>query len=137
MTEQSQIEETETPKKNRRPNGLLVFALILAAVFAISYRPSVEAVYCTTDALSTNPDVIMLGASWCPYCSQARRYFVNNNVNYCEYDIEDSGKGEQLYSRTKNQGMPQGIPILFIGKYRFSGFDERSVEKILSELKPQ
>ena len=138
MAEQEQTDtaETETPKQARRGNGLLVFALFAAMVFAASYRPSVEAVYCDAKNLSNKPEVIMLGASWCPYCYKARKYFVDNKVSYCEYDIEDDSKGEQMYARINtNPTMPLGIPILFIGSYTLSGFDEHSIKKLLSKDK--
>ena len=136
QTENADTAETETPKQVRRGNGLLVFALFAAIIFAVSYRPSVEAVYCDAKNLSNKPEVIMLGASWCPYCYKARKYFVDNNVSYCEYDIEDNGKGEGMYARINNNPtMPLGIPVLFIGDYQFSGFDQRSVEKLLSKTK--
>ena len=78
----------------------------------------------------------MLGASWCPYCYKARKYFVDNKVSYCEYDIEDDSKGEQMYARINtNPTMPLGIPILFIGSYTLSGFDEHSIKKLLSKDK--
>ena len=134
MPEQEQTENIE--KRKRRPNGLLIFTLLAAAVFAISYKPSVEAIYCNAETLSPKPDAIMLGTSWCPYCYKARRYFVNNEVSYCEYDIEDNDKGEQMYERINtNPTMPLGIPVLFIGDYTFSGFDQHRIEKALSETK--
>ena len=136
MTEQEQTENIETEKRNRRPNGLIIFALLAAAVFAISYKPSVEAIYCKAETLSPKPDVIMLGTSWCPYCYKARRYFVNNKISYCEYDIEKNAKGKNMYDGINNNPtMPLGIPVLFIGDYSLSGFDEPSVEKLLSEIK--
>ena len=79
----------------------------------------------------------MLGASWCPYCDKARKYFVANEINYCEYDIEDDAQGTRKYaqinSSSSNPGMqPLGIPILFIGDSLFSGFDEARIEQALA-----
>lgn len=142
MTEQTRIDGPEIPKppRRRRANGLLVLSLFALIIFAIAYRPSVEAVYCNAESLSKKPDVIMLGASWCPYCYKARKYFVANEINYCEYDIEDDAQGTQRYARinsaSSNPGMqPLGIPILFIGDYQFSGFDEARIKQALAAIK--
>lgn len=142
MTEQTPIDSPEIPKlpRRRRASGLLILSLFALIIFAIAYRPSVDAVYCNAETLSRKPDVIMLGASWCPYCYKARKYFVANEINYCEYDIEDDAQGTQRYARinsaSNNPGMqPLGIPILFIGDYQFSGFDEARVQQALTAIK--
>lgn len=129
------------PRRVRRLSGPIIFALFALVIFGIAYKPAVETVYCNAETLSAKPDVVMLGAVWCPYCYKARKYFVDNAVSYCEYDIEDNGAGAQMYSainsRASMPGMqPLGIPILFIGDYQFSGFDERRIAKALATLRP-
>ena len=140
MSEQEQTAQTESPKRPRSLNGLVIFAIIFAIVFAISYRPSVEAIYCDKENLLLKPDVVMLGTSWCPYCNKARKYFVNNKISYCEYDIEKNARGKQMYdaidSKRNQMGMPLGIPVLLIGDYQLSGFDEDNIKKALTKLKP-
>ncbi|MDH5388493.1 MAG: glutaredoxin family protein [Gammaproteobacteria bacterium] len=132
---------SEIPDKKpakRRFNSLFIFGLFATVIFAISYKPSIETIYCNTETLSTKPDVVMLGAIWCPYCYKARKYFLNNEISYCEYNIEDNGEGEQMYADINtNPLMPLGIPVLFIGDYTFSGFDQRRIEKALSEIKSE
>jgi glutaredoxin len=129
-----EISDTKPPK--HRLNSLFIFGLIAVAIFAISYKPSIVTTYCNTETLSPKPEAIMLGASWCPYCYKARKYFVEHEISYCEYDIEDNDKGEQMYARINNNPtMPLAIPVLFIGDYQFIGFDPRSIEKALSESK--
>ncbi|MCK5001853.1 MAG: hypothetical protein KAS57_02455 [Gammaproteobacteria bacterium] len=138
MTEQSPEENKQTAT-SRRVNALPVFALILIAIFAINYKPSIEAIYCNTETLSPKPDVIMLSTSWCPFCYEARRYFTNNEISYCEYDIEVDVKGKDMYDHANRYadqtGMPLGTPVLFIGDHQLSGFDQNRVEKLLSEDK--
>jgi len=114
----------------RRINGLFILVIIVAALVLINYRPPIAHVYCDENTLTSRPDVIMLGTSWCPYCYEARRYFENNNVDYCEYDVEKSPVGEKLYNDLKGQS----IPILLIGPYRISGFDENRFEQLLSRV---
>lgn len=117
-------------KKPRRVNGIVLFGLLLLAIVAITYRPSVETIVCNETTLEPKPDVIMLGAWWCPYCHQARKYLQYNKISYCEYDMERSDEGKKMYQKVNGQA----IPILLIGDYKISGFNERSVEKALESL---
>ena len=72
----------------------------------------------------------MLGTWWCPYCSQARRYLHQNQISYCEYDIEKSAVGKKLYDDANGSA----IPLLIIGNYLLQGFDESSIDKALKLL---
>ena len=117
-------------KKPRRVSGIVLFCLLFLAIAAITYRPSVETIVCDDAILETKPDVIMLGAWWCPYCYQARKYLQYNNINYCEYDMERSDEGRKMYHDINGQT----IPVLLIGDYRISGFNERSIKKALEVL---
>lgn len=116
--------------KKRHINGLVVFGALIIIIMIINYRPAVSKIDCTEASLTLKPDVIMLAAWWCPYCYQARRYFQNNNISYCEYDMENSEEGKRLYNDVNGQG----IPVLLIGDYQINGFDEKSIETALSEL---
>jgi glutaredoxin len=120
-------------KKPRRMHGFVLFALFMLAIFVLTYRPSVDTIFCDETTLNPRPDVIMLGAWWCPYCRQARRYLEDNEISYCEYDMERSDEGKRLY----NQVNGQAIPILLIGDYQINGFNERSIEKALERLHSQ
>jgi glutaredoxin len=117
-------------KKSRRMNGFVLLALFFLAIFALTYRPTIETIFCDETTLNPKPDVIMLGAWWCPYCSQARKYFQNHEISYCEYDMERSDEGKRLYREVNGQA----IPILLIGKHQINGFNERSIETALERL---
>lgn len=116
--------------KPRRFNGLLLFGLLLIGIYIINYRPDIETIECNADLLASKPDVIMLGTWWCPYCADARQYFHENEIHYCEYDIERTDEGKKMYEDVDGRG----IPVLIIGKYKLSGFDQRSIDKALSQL---
>jgi len=117
-------------KKPRRMNGFVLLALFFLVIFAITYRPSIETIFCDETTLNPKPDVIMLGAWWCPYCSQARKYLQQNEISYCEYDMERSEEGKRLYKEVNGQS----IPILLIGDYQINGFNEYGIEKALERL---
>jgi len=75
------------------------------------------------------PDVLMLGAAWCPACKAATRFFVKNNINYCEYDMEKNAIGAKLFQEVNGRG----VPILFIGEHRIQGFNAATVTRALQD----
>ena len=75
------------------------------------------------------PDVLMLGAAWCPACKAATRFFVKNNINYCEYDMEKNAIGAKLFQEVNGKG----VPILFIGEHRIQGFNAATVTRALQD----
>ena len=115
----------------RRLNGIVILALIVIALIAVSYKPTIARVDCSPEMLESKPEVIMLGTWWCPYCYQARRYLTANNIRYCEYDIERSAEGERLYNDVNGQV----IPILIVDRYMMSGFDESRLENLLNKAR--
>ena len=132
MTKSNEANTDDSPpspvKKKRKTNGLLILALAFIAIFLFSKHEPVATVDCTPEIIANKPDVVMLGAWWCTYCYQAKKYFQHNNINYCEYDMENTTIGRQLYE--ENGG--GAVPILLIGKYRLQGFNEQQIEQALA-----
>ena len=77
-------------------------------------------------ARKVSRDVVMYGASWCGYCKKAKKYFIQNNIRYVEYDIETSEKGRRDYKKLKGTG----VPIILVGNQRMNGFSEAGFEKM-------
>ena len=122
------LADNNRPKKKIR--GLLIILFIFVAITLFSRHETVTTIDCTPDIIAKKPDIIMLGAWWCTYCYQAKKYFQSNNINYCEYDMENTNRGKQLYE--DNGG--GAVPILLIGKYRLQGFNEQQIETALATL---
>lgn len=123
---EQQSNNTAKPRP-RRLNGIVILVVIVIGLVIVSYKPSIARIHCNDEILKSKPEVIMLSTRWCPYCYQARRYLTDNNISYCEYDIESSAKGEKLFNDVNGQV----IPVLLIDKYTMSGFDEARLEKLL------
>ena len=126
-----QTKQTTDSQRPRRINGMLVLVLVVAGLIFASYKPSVARIHCNEEILNSKPEVIMLGAWWCPYCYQARRYLTDNNISYCEYDIERSAEGEKLFNDINGQA----IPVLLIDKYIINGFEETQLERVLRKTR--
>jgi len=124
----------DSSSKHKRPvakrNGLFIIIVVAVALIVLSRREPLQTIDCTADIIATRPDVIMLGAWWCSYCYQAKKYFQHNHIHYCEYDMENTEIGRQLYQ----QHGGGAIPKLLIGDYQLSGFDSRQVERALEIL---
>ncbi len=117
----------------RKKNIILIIGILLIAFIAINWHKTVNTVECTPEIIQHRPDVIMLGAWWCTYCYQAKKYFQENHISYCEYDMENTKRGKQLYKE-----MGEGaIPLLLIGKYRLQGFNPEQIKAAIKETHNQ
>jgi glutaredoxin len=100
---------------------------VMALIFALRSPPDVEPVVCERDLAPSDARVIMLGTGWCPDCARARAYFRDEAVAYCEYDLERSAVGADMY---RDSG-ETGIPVILIGDQEWVGFDRGSIERAL------
>ena len=128
----SEQQDKHTGKHGKhRLTGIVILVLIVTGMVIVSYKPTIARIHCNEEVLKSDPEVIMLGTWWCPYCYQARRYLTDNNISYCEYDIEHSAEGEKLFNDVNGQV----IPVLLIDKYTMSGFDEARLENLLRKIR--
>ncbi len=122
---------TDSKKAPAKRKGILLVLFMVFAIIFFSRHQAVNTIDCDPAVIASNPDIIMLGAWWCSYCYQAKRYFQQNNIHYCEYDMENTIEGKRLYKENGSGA----VPILLIGEYRLTGFSEQQVEAALATLK--
>ena len=120
-----------------------IFAVVILFIIVQTQYMSVDRTYCEGEVpvpgqqvrqagplnIKDAPDVLMLGAAWCPACKAATRFFVKNNINYCEYDMEKDAIGAKLYQEVNGRG----VPILFVGEHRIQGFTAAIVTRALQD----
>ncbi|MCP4974705.1 MAG: glutaredoxin family protein [Maribacter sp.] len=70
--------------------------------------------------------VIMYSASWCHFCKKARKYFLKNQIQFTEYDIE---KNMMAKKRFKKMGA-SGVPVIIYKDKRMNGFSEAGFARI-------
>lgn len=75
---------------------------------------------------SNNKSVVMYATSWCGYCKKARQYFVQNNIQFSEYDIEKDSSAKQRYDAYGGRG----VPVILVGEQMMSGFSTAGFEAI-------
>lgn len=122
--------EPTSNRKNTKRNSLIVIVLIVVGFILLTRQEAVNTIDCTPEIMAEKPDVVMLGAWWCTYCYQAKKYFQKNNIHYCEYDMENTAEGKRLYE--KHGG--GAVPIFLIGKHKLSGYSEQQIEQALALL---
>ena len=113
--------------RQRWPSYALVAVIgVWAAIQMVSNR-SLAPIRC---GQQLNPDVdtvVMLSASWCGYCRQARRYLQQEHIKHCEYDIETDAEGKRRF-----EAQPvKVIPILTLREQTFVGFEREEIEQAL------
>lgn len=75
---------------------------------------------------SVGKQVIMYSASWCGVCKRARRFFVQNNINFKEYDVETSKKGRADYKQLR----AKGVPVILVGDQQLNGFSAKTFNRM-------
>ena len=97
-----------------------LIALILVSFFSLVTLPSVHA--------KPKPNVTILTASWCHYCTKMRQFLNSNNVTFTEYDIEKSNLGYQLYRSLGGKG----VPVTKIDENVIYGYDTEKLKRLLN-----
>ena len=93
-------------------------AAVLVAVAGFSAQADAQA--------CREQTVIMLSASWCGYCRQARKFFDAHDIQFTEIDVEKTSHADiqRLYRQN-------GVPVIFIGSEQVKGFDEPQLRELL------
>lgn len=69
-----------------------------------------------------SPKLVMYGASWCPYCLKAREYFVDNGLNFKEWDVEKEFVGKRHFETLEGTG----YPVIYVGFRRVNTDDVKT-----------
>ncbi len=73
-------------------------------------------------------DVTIYSTPTCHFCQEAKAFFVENNIEYTEYDVSgDSEKRQEMIDMTSQMG----VPVIKIGDDVIIGFDKEKVTSVL------
>lgn len=89
---------------------------------------AVPRVMCGRPLMPDAQTVVMLSASWCGYCRQARTYMHEQHIKHCEYDIETDQEGIRRFAAQA----VKVIPILTLGEQTFVGFEREALDQALA-----
>lgn len=133
MTESAENQASTSTSVKRKRNGIIIIVMLFIVFVFFTRYETVTTIDCTPEIIASKPDIIMLGAWWCTYCYQAKKYFQKNNIRYCEYDMENTTTGKRLYQEHGGGA----VPILLIGEYQLNGFSQRQIQSALAILNNQ
>jgi glutaredoxin len=115
----------------KAPGTLTVFAGVLIVVGAVRLMLPSTPVRLNCDELTTaeQPKVMLFGASWCALCKKSRWFLEDNDIAYCEYDIEQSTAGAARYQQLGGRA----IPLIMVGSQRVEGFNKENIAGALRQ----
>jgi len=64
----------------------------------------------------------------CPYCTQAKQFFKQNNIEYSDVDVS---KDEKAAKEMIDRSGQMGVPVIDIDGKIIVGFDREKVKKAL------
>lgn len=79
----------------------------------------------------TGKPVVMFSTSECPYCRKARELFKREGVDYQDLVIDQSPDANRQFEALGAGGVPQ----LFIGDRRITGFREKAIRDSLTLIR--
>lgn len=74
--------------------------------------------------------VVLYATSWCGYCQRARDFFAHNDVDYIEYDIDESKEGRRQFNKLRGRG----VPLILVGREKIRGWNATAVKAALARL---
>ena len=108
----------EQPRKTRVKWALAVGLCAFAAAFGIMVVTDQAKAYVYNPTRNNPPNsVIVLTASWCPYCESLRRHLVELKIPYTELDVDHTTEGRFAFSAVRGTG----IPITVVGQQVIRG----------------
>lgn len=81
----------------------------------------------------TSEKVILLGTTWCDYCSKTRDYLQSQGIPFADLDIEQSKQAEQWHKELGGQG----VPVVLIGDRQIRGFNQKEIDAAIDALAEQ
>lgn len=72
--------------------------------------------------------VIVYSTPTCPYCIRAKRFLMENNIEFEDIDVSiNEEKARDMVEKTGQMG----VPVLDIGGEIIIGFDKEAINRIL------
>lgn len=121
--------EVTSPRRERRRGWLFVAAILggwLLLLRVLNPDPGAP-IRCGSDLVPDADTVVMLSASWCGYCRQARAWLKAEGIRHCEYDVETTAEGAERFA-----ALPlKVVPAIRIRNDVLIGFNRTEIAQTL------
>ncbi|MFP4589402.1 MAG: glutaredoxin family protein [Candidatus Bipolaricaulota bacterium] len=79
--------------------------------------------------MSDDHEVVIYSTPACPYCSAAKDYFRDHEIDFTNHDVsEDREKAMEMINKTGQQG----VPVIEVDGETIVGFDKDRIEELLN-----
>lgn len=132
----SSFEKKEPVKSRDSSTALTGWLLFIVAVLIISaglyaYLANDKGSLSVNGAANDEMDgtVVLYSAERCRYCKLARDFLIKQDVAFIEYDVSSSEENSRKFQDLKGRG----VPLIFVGKKRISGWNQKVLEMALKD----
>ncbi len=98
-------------------NKFIVILIILAAGYQILNKPK----NLSAQEIDPSCDVIVFTTASCPYCKKARDFLNEENINWCERDINKNQEYRVMYDELGGKG----VPFAIFGSKKVHGYSQQ------------
>jgi mycoredoxin len=122
-TELPPIANPDASPKTRMGYAVAIGLAIFALAFGVAIAAERTLAYVYNPARNNPPrHVIVLSASWCPYCMSLRHHLTELKVPYTDLDTEDTTEGRWAFVAIHGTG----IPVTIVGDQVIRGLGKES-----------
>jgi len=75
-----------------------------------------------------NPRVVMYATERCGYCLKAREYFIDEGIEFTEFDIDNNAVAKRAFNALE----APGTPLVYVGYNRVDGFNKKKLDEALA-----
>ncbi|MBU2885590.1 glutaredoxin family protein [Gilvimarinus agarilyticus] len=87
--------------------GGLWFAVALAVLLGVKFLGGDPSANAAPEQVNQYPnEVVLYATSWCGYCKKTRKLLRDNNIQFTEYDVENSARGSREFNALEGKGIP-------------------------------
>jgi mycoredoxin len=105
----------------------IILLAAIAFLFQLFYQNEAPVAHA---AEIKHDNVILYATTWCGYCKKTRAFLAKNNIQYTEYDVEESEEGRQQHKALGGNG----VPVLDIKGTVIHGYSVEKMELTFKQL---
>ncbi len=101
-------------------NKLILLIIIIVAGYQFVNKP----INLSAHEIDPSCDVVVFTTARCPYCKKARAFLNNENINWCERDINQNPEYRVMYTKLGGNG----VPFAIFGSTKVHGYSKQTYQ---------